>query len=894
MAIPLFQTKIQIPPTRIDLVSRPRLTELLNASLGKELTLISAPAGYGKTTLVAQWLAEKSVKNAAWLSLDRHDNDPARFFTYFFATLQALNSQIGREAQHILQSPQMASVETLMALLIDDLVTLVNERIVCVLDDFHNVDAEPIHEALRFMLSQVGLPISLIVTTRVVPLLNISRLRARGQLLEIDQADLRFLEQETSQFLNERMKLSLTPEESRLLGERTEGWVAGLQLAALSVQRAENAAGLVNKFAGEDRFIVDYLSTEILKNQPPEIRDFLLKTSILDQMNSALCSTITGHRDGQKILERLESNNLFLIPLDRKRNWFRYHHLFSEFLRRRLSSEASAASVIDLHALAASWYQQKNMYDEAIGHFLAAGDFDRVADLVELIAHGAMYETGEVHSLQSWLARLPQTIINSRPNLLITQAWMQLWTNQFPAVKSTLDNLETSSGHDRMSPDVTAQVACIRALSASIQDDADSAIAYAKKCLNLLPDDDRRIRGLALSALANGLRIKGDVRSASRIYAEATAIVEQFGQLVPALILLGLQSEINLEQGKLNQADRTCQRALDLAQERKAINLPAVGRVYASLGKLNYERYKLDVATEHLQHAVDLCLSWPGFADDAIYSMIVLAAVYRSQHRVEAAEAMLGQAKLLGQENDLQSWLEQVDVALANLWLWETDYSQVIAWMNARDQATESGSESSPYLQELVAIVRVRLLMAQNKMTEARTLLKELILKAEATGRGARLIEFYMLKALILRQMGRKDESILVLGRALTLAEAEGFVRIFLDEGDSMYMMFQLAAGKGVAKPFLGQLLSQFEAREGISGASSSGLTHQQPIVEPLTPREREVLQLMASGLSNPEIAQSLYIAVSTVKTHVKNIFGKLQVENRFQAIERARALNLI
>lgn len=323
----------------------------------------------------------------------------------------------------------------------------------------------------------------------------------------------------------------------------------------------------------------------------------------------------------------------------------------------------SAASIIDLHMLAASWYQQKNMYDEAIGHYFAAGSFDHAADLVELIAHRVMYETGEVHSLQSWLVRLPQVIINSRPELLIAQAWMQLWTNQFPAVKPTLENLETSSRYDRMSPDVAEQVACIRALSASIQDDADSAIAYAEKCLNSLPDDDRRIRGLALSALGNGFRIKGDVGSASQIYAEAMAIVEQFGQLVPALVLLGLQSEFNIEQAKLNQADRICQRALNLAQENKAINLPAVGCVYASLGKLNYERCELDVATENLRHAVYLCLVWPGFADDAIYSMIVLAAVYRSQHKYKAAKEILGQAKYLGQQNDLQSWLEQVDVA---------------------------------------------------------------------------------------------------------------------------------------------------------------------------------------------------------------------------------------
>jgi LuxR family maltose regulon positive regulatory protein len=894
VAIQLLQTKIQIPPARIDLVSRPRLIELLDTSPDKELTLISAPAGYGKTTLVAQWLAGKSDKNAAWLSLDRRDNDPAQFFTYFIATLQVLNPEIGREAQHILQSPQMVALETLMALLIDDLMTFVYKRIVCVLDDFHNLDDESIQDILRFMLSQVGLPISLIVTTRVVPPLGISRLRARGQLLEINQADLRFQEEETSQFLSEHMKLSLKPEESKLLGERTEGWVAALQLAALSVQRTDNAVDLINRFAGEDRFIVDYLSTEILENQPPEIREFLLKTSILEQMNGALCSTLTGHRDGQLMLKWLESNNLFLIPLDRKRNWFRYHHLFSEFLRRRLNSEMSAENIVDLYLLAALWYQQENMFDEAIGYYFAAGDFDNAADLVERIAHRVMYETGEVHSLQSWLARLPQAIINSRPKLLITQAWMQLWTNQFPAVKSTLDNLEISSGYDRKSQDFAAQVACIRALLASIQDDADSAIAYAEKCLNLLPDDDRRIRGLALSALGNGFRIKGDVRSASQIYADATAIVEQFGQLVPALVLFGLQSEINIEQGKLNRADRTCRRALNLAQENKAVNLPAIGRVYASLGKLNYERCELDIATDHLQHAIDLCLGWPGFADDAIYSMIVLAAVYRSQHKYEAAKELLGQAKLLGQQNDLQSWLEQVDIAFVNLWLLENDHNQVFSWLDGRDQAIESGSDPSPYVQELETILKVRLLMTQNKMTEAHNFLTELIANAEAAGRGAQLIESYILKALILYQMGRKDQSVLVLGGALSLAEAEGFVRVFLDEGDYMYMMLQLAAGKGVNKPFVSRLLSHFEARGDLSGASSSYITQQQPIAEPLTAREQEVLQLMASGLSNPEIAQSLYIAVSTVKTHVKNIFGKLQVENRFQAIEKARTLKLI
>jgi LuxR family maltose regulon positive regulatory protein len=902
----LLETKFFRPRTKPYLVSRPRLIEQLNAGLfdssgefGRKLSLVVAPAGSGKTTLVADWLSQlmipgstKSDSRFAWLSLEESDDDPARFFNYLVAAMERAAPELRGSAQAVLRTGQTPPGDVLVAALVNDLVTA-GVRLLVVLDDYQVVKERVIQEALSYLLEHHPSTLHLVVIGRADPEFPLARWRVRGEVVEIRTHDLNFTPEEAAVFLNDRMQLQLLPGQTGILYKRTEGWIAGLQLAALSARAAADKDDFVDSFAGDDRFILDYLAEEVLRLQPDDVQDFLLSTSILDRMNASLCNALTGREDGQILLERLELDNLFLVPLDDKRRWYRYQQLFADTLRSRLLDGAGREGVAELHRRAAAWYEANNLIAAAIEQRLSAGDYERAADLVQNVAEQIMYETGEVHSLQRWLEEIPTVTVDSRPRLALARASMLLWSNQLVEMGDILERLALSV----MDPETAGQVATIRALAAGMQDDGPEAIDQAGRALSLLPDGNMRLRGLAMSALGNGYRINGDVRQATTAYQEASSVVSAAGQLVPTLILLAVCGQLQILQGRLREARSLFEEGQRRAEAAGATALPAFGAIHVGYGKLLYQWDELEEAASKLETGIGLSKGWPGFADDAVDGLLALAAVRQAEGRHDEAMQHIQEAERLGQGHALSAWLVQVEAQRAHLWLAEGKIPPAVRWARERAPGSAGGPGSAgrpgelpPYLGEIVNISLARILLAQGKLEEAGTLLDPLSAAAEKAGRFGRLIELLLLRSLVLWRGRNVDQAINELNKALSLAEPEGYRRVFLNEGPEMAALLERAAALGIAEGYVADLLAAFEAtgRDPAEGAPAGAL------VEPLTRREREVLALIGAGQSNPEIAEELVIAVTTVKSHVSNIYGKLNVENRFQAIERGRELGLI
>ncbi len=934
---PVLATKLYIPPPPLKVVARRRLIERLNEGLsaGAKLTLISAPAGFGKTTLVSEWVHKKDeggrtlapahsagVKDewkVAWLSLDEGDSDPTRFLTYLVAALRTVAPKLGEGVWEILHAAQSQPPpsESILTALLNEVINL-PDGFILVLDDYHVIDSRAVDEALTFLIDHLPPQMHLVVTTREDPALPIPRLRARRQLTELRAADLRFTPSEAAEFLNQVMDLNLSVEEVAALETRTEGWIAGLQLAALSMKGNQDINGFIQAFAGDHRYIVDYLVEEVLQRQPEPIRNFLLQTSILDRLNGAQCDAVTGNHpegtgqtSGKALLETLQRGNFFLIPLDDKRHWYRYHHLFADVLRLHLIAE-QPDQVPVLHRRASEWYAQNGSAADAIHHAFAAEDFDRAADLIER-ALPVMRQSRQESTLLGWLKALPDELLHDRPVLSVHYAGTLLQNGQFDGVESRLRDAERwldMPADRRVRPifvdeeefqRLPASVAMYHAAIALARGDVANTMKHAREVLALTPEDDDFMRGAASSLLGLAFWTSGDLETALRMYSDGMAHLQRMGFISDVIGGSVTLADIRITQGRLREAMNIYERGLQLATTQSGHVLRGAADMHVGMSALHRERNELDTAAQHLLESKELG-DLNGLPKNPYRWRVAMARTREVQGDPDGALDLLDEAERLYQ-GDFSPNVRPVPALKARVWVAQGRLHEALAW--AREQGL-SAEDNLSYLNEFEHITLARILLARYKIDhqdstirEAIGLLERLLSAAEEGGRIGSVIEILVLQALAHHARGDVPAALPPLERALTLAEPEGYVRMFVDEGSIMAELLREASERGILRDYTGRLLTAFEAERRTSKASAGksplpSTPASQPLIEPLSQRELEVLRLFRTELSGPEIARELVIGLSTVRTHTKSIYSKLNVNNRRAAVRRAEELSLI
>jgi LuxR family maltose regulon positive regulatory protein len=874
MDTPLLTTKLYIPPVRPELVSRPRLIERLNQGLHRKLTLVSAPAGFGKTTLLSESVGGCG-RPVAWLSLDKGDNDPTRFWAYFIAALQTVRADIGETALAMLRSSQPPPIEAILTTLINE-VAEGADAFAFVLDDYHVIEAQPIRSALAFLLDHLPPQMHLVIASRADPPLPLSRLRGRGQLTELRTADLRFTPDEAAAFLNQVMGLGLSAEDVAALEARTEGWIVGLQMAALSMRGrdTERIAGFIAAFTGSQRYILDYLTDEVLLQQPESVRTFLLRTAILDRLTGPLCDAVTGRDDGQKMLEQLEATNLFIVPLDDERRWYRYHHLFADFLRTKLDKESQAA----LHLKAAHWLAAHELLPEAVKHALASGDMNEAAPVIALAAEGAL-RTASFMTLLGWLNALPDELVRGDGELATYKGFLLFSTRQYVEAATYADAAERSLPPDAPPPS-RGRLQSLKAQLALCNDTPDSAIQLSKEALAWLGDGDTFFRSLTLNVLGQIMQMQGDIAAAAEAYRDAVVIEREAGNQPGAIQLANLVFALN-ELGRRREALALCQQVVEESASQPDRASPLAEVIYFIWSLLSYEANELNLAREQVLRALDLCQQM-NFTDGIFLSHYFLAQVHLASGEIDAMLRVVYEARQYAARLNLdlpyEPWFAALE-AQANLQ--QGDLTVAMRWA----EAAKLTSADTPHpLYEFVYFVYVRLLLAQNRPEDARTLLATMERSAQEGGRRRKLITIYLQQALVQQALGHKEQALAGIEDALRLAMPEGYRRAFLDEGQAIVDL--LPQARHIAPDFVDQVLNAAGVEPVIRRA--------QPLVEPLSERELEVLQLIAEGLTNREIARRLFITPGTVKVHTSNIYGKLGVHSRTQAVAQARALGIL
>jgi LuxR family maltose regulon positive regulatory protein len=930
MPTSILATKLYLPRLRPNAVSRPRLLERLNEGLHRKLTLIAAPAGFGKTTLVSAWVAGCD-RQVAWLSLDAGENDPTLFLTYLVAALQTIAPTIGEGVLGVLQASQPPPTEAILVALLNEITTL-PDHFVLVLDDYHLIDAKPVDIALTYLVEHLPPQMHLVIATREDPDLPLARLRARGHLTELRATDLRFTASEAAGFLTQVMGLNLSTEDIAALEDRTEGWIAGLQLAALSMQGHQDVSGFIRAFAGDHRYIVDYLVAEVLQRQPEPVRSFLLQTSILDRLHGSLCDSVTGQQEGNARLEALERGNFFVVALDDKRHWYRYHHLFAEVLSAQLLAE-QPDQVATLHRRASAWYEKHGSVADAIRHALAAFDFGRAADLVEL-AVPAMGRNRQEATVLGWLRVLPDELVRARPVLSVHYAGALLLHGELEGVEARLRDaeqwLDTTTDMGELALASSAEmvvvdeaefrrlpgtIAVYRAAIAQALGDVANTMTYARRALDLVPEDDHLGRGSAAGFLGLAYWTSGDLEAAHRSYAECMVLVQRAGHISDAIGCSIALADIRISQGRLREAMSTYKRGLQLATEQSAILLRGAADMHVGMSELHRERDDLHAATQHLLSSKELG-EHTGLPQNRYRWCVAMARILATQGDLDGALDLLYEAERLYM-GDFFPNVRPIAAWKTRVWVAQGKLAEALDW--AREHGL-SVSDDLSYLREFEHITLVRVFLARSKsdradrsMLEAMELLERLLQAAEEGERTGSIIEILVLQALANLLQGDISAALVPLERALTLAEPQGYIRMFVDEGPPMAVLLARlhehsrkrprAASTNVPLAYLERLLALLRGervQEGTSPAATSSTSSPsapapaRPLLDPLTERELEVLRLIAAGLSNRAIAARLVLALSTVKSYVNTIYGKLQVESRTQAVARARALHLL
>ncbi|MBF6611892.1 MAG: LuxR family transcriptional regulator [Chloroflexi bacterium] len=902
----LLAAKLNVPPARAQLVVRLRLFERLEVGLRGKLTLIAAPAGFGKTTLLSAWRTTAAGSDVpfAWISLDSGDNDPLLFWRYVLSAIDTVAPGATTSAMTLLQSPQAPAYETVLTALLNNVATTPNipENFVLVLDDYHVIDDPAVGQALTFLLEHLPPRMHLVIITREDPQLPLARLRARNQLTELRAQDLRFTPSEAAGFLNQIMGLDLSAEDIDALENRTEGWIAGLQLAALALRDHSDHTGFIRTFTGSSRFIIDYLAEEVLERQSEEVRAFLLRTSILERMCASLCAAVVGDESpqaatqAQEILEKLEKSNLFIVPLDNERRWYRYHHLFADLLRQRLqqslhhstrnptsSNMDGRESVAELHVRASRWYEGNGLELEAFQHAAAAGDVERAERLIE--GKGVpLHFRGAGVPVVKWLGSLHEQVLNARPSLWVTYASALMMSGQHTAVEEKLlageaalqgilNDFEPDVKGDT-TRDLIGRIASLRATVAVNQHDVEALLAQSLRALEFLHPDNLPLRTAANFTLGHAYQLKGDRAAATQAYTEVISISKSFGPSIyttAATLCLGQIQEVD---NHLHLAAETYRRVILLAGDPPR---PIACEAHLGLARIYYQWNDLTAAEQHGQQCVELTGQMDS-VDTVAACGVLLARLRLAWGDFPGATALLAQAEHFVRTHNFV--FRMLDVIAA----------QVLTLVR------QGNLSAAAHLAEThnLPLSQARVHMAQGDPGIALALLEPLRDEAEAKSWADERLKVMVLQATALYICGNKDKAVQVLGEALALAEPGGFIRIFIDEGTPMCQLMSEAAARGIMPDYISKLLGALEAKKPGLGSEGPNLKSAQPLIEPLSQRELEILQLITRGFSNHEISQRLFLALSTVKGHNRIIFSKLQVQRRTEAVARARELGLL
>ncbi len=897
MSTPLLATKLYVPTVRPDLVARRRLIERLDEGLQRRLTLVSAPAGFGKTTLVSAWAAG-CARPLAWLSLDEGDNDPARFAAYLAGAVRTVGVEIEGDVPADVSTP--AAAEPFLTALINR-AAAAPDPLILVLDDYHLITAQPVHDALAFLLDHLPDSLHLVIATRADPPLPLARLRGLGQLTELRLSDLRFSPQEAAEFLQRAMGLSLSADDVAALSSRTEGWIAGLQMAALSLQGKEDVSHFIAAFTGSNRYILDYLLEEVLRREADQVQLFLLQTSVLDRFCAPLCDAVIGDSqpespaDARSVLEHLEASNLFILPLDSQRRWYRYHRLFSDLLRQRLQ-QMHPHLVPGLHHRASEWLERNDLAGEAIDHALEAEDLERAAGLIEAQAETTLMR-GEIATFMHWIGALPDALLRARPGLCVLYAWMLLWQGQsLTLIESLVQEAE------QRDESVSARVTALRGVLAGLRGQTELAIELSSRALEKLPPEDRFVRTFATWILRVGQRASGDSSVDDRILDDVLRSSQRTGNVMLSVMILCNQAELLMRQGQRREAAATYRKALQLGTDAKGQRIPIAGQALIGLGELARESGDLDSAESYLAEGIDLAEQWTEVGPLEAY--ISLARVRWAQGDQDRSWDALRKAQELAVKFDLTE-LDDLSVAMFQAWFWvvQGDLEPVQRWAEERELYQyvdtplheEAGDSVTHRMRKYELLVLARLLTAQGRSAQALKLLESLVPIAEWRGRPGMLIEIRALQGLALQAQGDLEGALAAVERALALAEPEEYVRVFADEGEPMADLLREAAKRSVAPDYVSRLLASFAPQEPEEPERPPApAPPTAALVEPLTERELQVLRLLNTHLSSTEIAERLCISVNTVRFHVKNVYQKLNVHRRSDAVQRAGELGLL
>lgn len=888
----LLKTKLTIPPRPNASVARRHLTSRLNSAVTSKLTLISAPAGYGKTTLLTEWIAD-CRQSVGWLSLDNGDNDVATFVSYLIAAIQGIRPGIGESVLGLLGSSQQLSIESILTPFINEIGTI-NEPFLMVLDDYHVIRSENVHRAMNFLVDNLPANMHLVMATRADPPLPIARMRGRGQLVELRLKDLRFKSDEVIQFLTNVMQLEIAPGLIEAVDARTEGWIAGLQMAAISIRSQDNIATFVCDLSGTNRDITDYLFEEVFAHQDDGIQGFLLQTSILDHLTASLCDSVTGRDDSQSILRDLEGRNLFLVPLDEKRQWYRYHTLFRDLLNIRLRQE-QAELELSLHRRASEWYENAGLSTEAIRHALAARDSRHASHLIARVVD-SMFLQGQIYTFLDWIGALSEEEVRKIPALCIYQAAGLLTSGRhLPTVEALLE--DATKGTDSKVILQAAEV--VNAFAMFLQGKIISSAEFNNDILDSLPHDYRFLRALALSTIGRSQMMSSDVSPSIDTFSRLLGMGEQLGSIMFMVIALRRLAEVHIIQGHLHKAHHSYQLALKSATDGSG-QVMGLGEIAdAGLSDLLREWNNLAAAVKQLTRSIEKApkeeSTW------SVSSLITLARTKQAQGDIEGANDAVQKAQQLASRFDRVNVNYIIAASYrARLDLLQGNIEGAIAWVKERkpelslisaEHENETDAPGLPYyLHELETLTLARVYIAQQHPEAALEALEPLLEVATKYRRFGSEIEVRIVQALAYQSQGRMDQAVASIQRSLALAEPEGYVRIFADEGQPMARLLYEVAARKIAPEYTGRLVAAFPAAPPVSSVQKQ----QMDMVETLSKREIEVLQLIAEGLSNKEIASKLFVGLHTIKWHTGNIYGKLNVNSRTQAVAKARLLNII
>jgi LuxR family maltose regulon positive regulatory protein len=907
----LLATKVSIPRTRPDRLARSQLLQRLDEGMVRQLILVCTPAGFGKTTLLADW-ATSTNWAVAWLSLDAGDNDPARFWRYVAVALDRVRPGLEEQVATLLRGPQLPPLEAAATAVINQLILPSAEgEIALVLDDYHLIETPVVHDSVTFLLDRLPPALRLVLASRAEPPLPLARLRGRGQLVELRERDLRFTPDETAAFLREATGVDLPAGSLASLQDRIEGWAAGVQLAALSLQGQADPAGFVARFSGSHRYVLDYLSEEVLARQPEQVVRFLLETSVLERLSGPLCDAVCGRTGSQALLEGIERANLFLHPLDEERRWWRYHHLFADVLRGRLDHELPER-VPELHRAAAAWHEAHGVGGEAVRHAVAAGEVAWAARLVERHAEAVLWR-GESATLDRWLAALPAELVHARPRLCLAQTIMAMFGGHVEAAEPLLADAErafATTGDEPYEPsvgrassvlaNVAATIALLRADLARLRGDADRAVMLARQARTQLGEEERLLVAIVSWHLAVadwlGGRLEDAEHALTAIFADRPAVGERYFTLRGCYDL----GQIQQARGQLAAALRTYRQGLEIASEAGP-QLPAAGMAHVGLAEILHERNELDVALDHASRGVALCRQL-AYKPPLASGLAALARIRQAQGDPAGAQEAIRQAERVELSPQVAILFNPVPVWQARLLLARGELAAAARWVKERGLRPQ---DAPSYPREGEYLVLVRVLLAQQAPKRSLGLLERLHALAATQGRIGSVIEVRALQALALSACGDQAGALGALAEALTLGAPEGYLRVFVDEGLPMATLLhkllagrrwqQLVAAGATPREYLARLAEAFEqAGLPVRPPARRGAVVVAGLVEPLTGRELEVLRLLAAGRRNQEIARDLVVTLETVKKHTSHIFDKLGAANRTQAVAYARRLGLI